>query len=98
MVYLWLILDVIVNITDNVVAGLKARIKTLGQKGLSGIYPCAENVERMVLDMSYIANPLDQMGVFPDNAVTNIVQGLSLVSTSSVRRYLPTAPLTSIIL
>jgi hypothetical protein len=39
VVYLWLMLDVIVNITDDVAAGLKSRIKAFGQKGLSGMYP-----------------------------------------------------------
>ena len=31
-------LDVIVNITDDVAAGLKSKIKAFGQKGLSGKY------------------------------------------------------------
>ena len=80
VVYLWLMLDVIVNITDNVTAGLKSRIKAFRQKGLSGMYLRGENVEKMVLDMSSIADALDQLGVLPDDAVTDIVQGLSLAS------------------
>ena len=79
-VYLWMILDVIVNITPDVAAGLKARIKTFGQKGLRGVYPRGENVERMVLDISSVADALDQLGVLPEDAVTDIVQGLSLAS------------------
>ena len=72
VVYLWLMLAVIANITGNVAAGLKSRIKTFGQKGLSGMYPRGENVERMVLDISSIADVLDQLGVLPNDTVTNI--------------------------
>ena len=43
-------------------------------------HPCGENVERMVMDMASIANALDQFGVLSEDAVTNIVQGLSLAS------------------
>ena len=38
VVYLWLILDVIINITDDIAAGLKSRINVFDQKGLSRMY------------------------------------------------------------
>ena len=69
-------LDIIVNISNDVAAGLKYRIKTFGQKGLSGMYQHGDNVKRMVLEISSIANTLDQLGVLPGDAVTDIVQGL----------------------
>ena len=56
VVYLWLVFNVIINITDEVTAGLKSRIKTFGQKGLSEMYLRGENVERMVLDISSITD------------------------------------------
>ena len=39
VVYLWLMLDIIVNITPNVAKGLKEQIKLFGEKGLQGMYP-----------------------------------------------------------
>ena len=51
--YLLLMLYVNVNITSNIAAVLtKPRIKTLGQKGFSSIYPHGENAKRIVMDMS----------------------------------------------
>ena len=38
MVYVWLMFNVIVNITNNVAAGLKSRINIFGQKNCSGLY------------------------------------------------------------
>ena len=75
---MWLMLDGIANITNVVAAGLNARIKAFGQKGLSGLYLRRENAKRIVLDMSSIAGAINQLGVLPDNAVTNLIQGLLL--------------------
>ena len=74
-------LNVIVNITSNVAAGLKTRIKTFGQRGLSGMYLRRENVKRMVLNISSIPNTLNQLsGVLPEDIIADIVQGLPLAS------------------
>ena len=43
-------LDAIVNTTTDVAKGLKDQIKMFGQKGIQGMYPTGENVERMVVD------------------------------------------------
>ena len=59
VVYLWLMVDVIVNITG-VAKGLKEHIKLFGQKGLQGMYPMGENVERIVMDYTSICDTLDQ--------------------------------------
>ena len=65
VVYLWLMIDVIINITNDAAVGLKSRIKAFGQKGLAGMYPRGKNVERMMLYMLSIADALDQLGVLP---------------------------------
>ena len=46
VVYLWLVLDIIVNITANVAKSLKEYIKLFGQKGLQGMYPAGGNLKR----------------------------------------------------
>ena len=43
IVYLWMMLDIIINITPDVAAGLNTRIKLFGEKGLKGLYPKGEN-------------------------------------------------------
>ena len=60
VVYLWMMLDFIINITPDVAAGLKTCIKLFGEKGLNGLYPKVENVERLVLDYGSIRHSLDQ--------------------------------------
>ena len=79
-VYLWLMLDTIVNITADVAKGLKEHIKLFGQKGLQGMYPAGENVERMVMDYTSICDTLDQQKILPDDSIYDIIQGLSLAS------------------
>ena len=37
IVYLWMMLDIIINITPDVAAGLKNRIKLFVDKGLKGL-------------------------------------------------------------
>ena len=46
VVYLWMMLYIIINITPDVAAGLKTRVKLFGEKGIKGLYPKVENVER----------------------------------------------------
>ena len=59
VVYLWLMLHTIINITPDVASGLKDCIKLSATKGLRGLYPKRENVERMVLDYTIICDSLD---------------------------------------
>ena len=73
-------LHIIINITPDVASGLKDRIKLFATKGLRGLYPKGENVERMVLDYTSICDSLDQLGILPEDAVGDILQGLSMAS------------------
>ena len=57
---MWLLLDVIVNITANVTKGLKEQIKLFDQRGLLGRYSAGENMERVLLDYTSTCNTLDQ--------------------------------------
>ena len=70
-------LDTIINITPGDDASLRKRIKTFGEKGVAGIYPKGENIERVVLDLSSICHSLDQLDVLPDNAISDIIKGLA---------------------
>ena len=65
VVYFWLMLDTIINITPDVAASLRKRIKAFGEKGVAGIYPKGKNIERVVLDLSSICHSLNQLGVLP---------------------------------
>ena len=38
VVYLWMMLDIIINITPDVAAGLKNHIELFGEKGIKGFY------------------------------------------------------------
>ena len=73
-------LDIIVNITVDVVKGLKKHIKSFGQKDLQGMYPAGKNVEWMVMNYQSICDTLYQHKILPDNSICNIIQGLSLAS------------------
>ena len=78
VVYLWMMLDIIINITPDVASGLKTRIKLFGDKVLKGLYPKGDNVERLVLDYASIFHSLDQKVSLPEDAITNFLKGLSL--------------------
>ena len=80
VVYLWLMLDIIGNITTNVAKGLKEQIKLFGQKGLQEMYPTGESVEHMVLDYTSICNMVDQQKMLPNDSICDIIQGLPLSS------------------
>ena len=79
-VYVLLILDVIVNITYDMVKGLREHIKLFDQKGLQGMYPMMENVGWMMIDYTNICDTLYQQKISPDDYIYNIIQGLSLAS------------------
>ena len=78
--YLWMMLDIIVNITPDVASGLKDRIKLLVSKGLNRFYPKGENVERLVLDYSSICHSLDQLGILAEDAIADVIKSLVLVT------------------
>ena len=77
VVYIWLMLDIIVNITPDVAEGLKEQLKQLGAKGLKGCYPGNENVESLATDVLSICEVLAQKGCLPDETPYNLLDGLS---------------------
>ena len=60
VVYLWMMLDIIINVTPDIAAGLNTHIKLLGDKGIKGLYPKGENVDMLVLDYGSICHILEQ--------------------------------------
>ena len=60
VVCLWLMLNISVNITTDIVKGLKEHMTLFGQKGLQGMYPTGENVEWMVMDYTSICDTFNQ--------------------------------------
>ena len=80
VVYLCMMLDIIINITPDVAAGLKTRIKFFGEKSLKGLYPKGENVERLVLDYGRIFHIIYHQGYLPEDAITDVLKGLYLAS------------------
>ena len=80
VLYLGMILDIVINITPDAATGLNTRIKLLGEKVIKGFYPKGENVERLVLDYGIICHILDQQGSVPEDAITNFLNGFSIVS------------------
>ena len=44
------------------------------------MYLKGENVERLVLDYSSICHSLDQLGILPEDATTDVIKGLALVT------------------
>ena len=75
-----MMLDIIVNIIHNVASGLNDRIKLFGSNDLSGLHPKGENVEMLVLDYSSIYHSLDQLGILPEDAITDVIKGLALAT------------------
>ena len=71
-------LDIIINITPDVAAGLKTCIKLFWEKGLNGLYPKGDNIYRLVLDYGSICHSLDQKGPLPEDIITGVLKGFSL--------------------
>ena len=76
-VYLWMMLDIIINVTPDVATGLNTRIKLFGDKGLKGFYTKGDN---LVLDYGIICHCLDQQVSLLEDAITDVLKGLSLAS------------------
>ena len=64
----------------DVAAGLKTHSKFFGEKGLKGLYPKGENVDRLVMYYGSICHSLGQQGSLPEDAIANVLKGLSLAS------------------
>ena len=54
VVYIWIMLDIIVNITPDVAKGLKEQLKYIANEGIKGCYPGSENVESLAVDVASI--------------------------------------------
>ena len=59
VVYLWMMLDIIINITPDVAVGLKTSIKFFGEKGFKGLYLKGDNVEILVMNYGNICFSID---------------------------------------
>ena len=84
--YLWTILGIIINISPDVAAGLKTRINVFGEKGLKGLYPKGDNVERLVLYYGSICHNIEQKGSLPEYAISDVLKGFSLASHEDFAR------------
>ena len=78
VVYLCMMLDIIINITPDVAAGLKICIKLLGDNGLKGFYPKGVNFDSLVLNYGSICHSLDRQGSLLEDAITTVLEVLSL--------------------
>ena len=56
---------------------MKKWVKTFGEKGVAEIYPKGENIGCVVLDLSSICHSLNQLGVLPDDTISDIIKGLA---------------------
>ena len=81
-------LDIVINITHDIAAGLNTRIKLFVEKGLKGLYPKGKNVERLLLDYGSIRHSIDQKGSLPEYPVTNLLKGLSMASHEDLAKFL----------
>ena len=68
---MWLMLDVIVNITGGIATNSKAVIILFGQKSLNEMYLYRENIKRFMIDTSFITNVRNHLGVLPNNTALN---------------------------
>ena len=69
VVYVWLMLDILINVTPDVAKGLKEQLKLFGEKGLKGCYPGGENVEAMANDVLSICEVLERKGCLPEETL-----------------------------
>ena len=75
VVYIWMMLDTIVNITDDVAAALQKKIKSFADKGLRGVV--GENVETACVEVMAVCTRLAEKDLLPKDSVNDIITGLS---------------------
>ena len=78
VVYWWIIFQTIVQINDDIVTGLKNKIKQFAQKGLLGYV--GENVETARTEITAICTRLYERDALPSDAVNDIITGLGRAS------------------
>ena len=78
VVYIWLMLDAIVKITDDVASGLQKKIKDFGRTGLFGYV--GENVEVARIELLAICSPLAEKNLLQSDSVNDVIEGLSKCS------------------
>ena len=78
VVWAWIMLNKIVNITDDVAAALQERIKEFGSSGLRNIP--GENVEKARVEQLTFATRLDDHGLLTREAVNDAIGGLAKYS------------------
>ena len=77
-VYLWMALDAMVRVDQNVAEALQAKLKSFGEKGLHTFV--GENVESARIENLAISTRLDEMNMLPTNAAEDVLSGLSKAS------------------
>ena len=80
VVYLWMMLDIIINITPDIAAGLNIHIKLFGENGLKGLYPKGVHFDSLVLNYGSICHSLDHQGSLLEDAITTVLKVLSMAS------------------
>ena len=80
VVWAWIMLNKIVNITDDVATALQERIKEFGNSGLRNIP--GENVEKARVEQLTFATRLDEHGLLTKEAVNDAIGGLAKCSHS----------------
>ena len=78
VVYWWLIFQAVVQINDDIVTGLKNKIKQFAQKGMLGYV--GENVETARTELIAICTRLHERSALPGDAVNDVIQGLGKAS------------------
>ena len=78
VVYWWLVFQAVVQINDDIVTGLKNKIKQFALKGMLGY--TGENVESARTEIIAICTRLFERNALPDDAVNDIIQGLGKAS------------------
>ena len=78
LTYLKLMFDVIVFVNDSVIISLQSHLKLLGEKGL-GMFE-GESVQRYRMSALATATRLDEAGRLPDDAIEDILKGLTKCS------------------
>ena len=78
VVFIWMMLNTIVHITDDVAKGIQDKIKEFVQKGLTTYK--GKNVEAARVELVAICTRLDKQKFLPADSVNDIIEGLAKCS------------------
>ena len=78
VVYIWMMLDTIIHITDDVASALQQKIKEFAAKGLMSYK--GENVESARVELVAICTRLEEKTLLPADSVNDIIKGLAKCS------------------